>query len=175
MDVLEGYTTEEIQELARIHLGQQEKDRQEWNLKIKKIDKKYKEHNKRSVINAISTGSIIVALSIVFMKSDVNISDFWSQELYNMLSGFNSEFVELMKKFPFGDLGASIYTKIMTGLETFIDDYGIMGAILASRSVSFITSTISNASKSIKMKRELNELQNKLEESYSFENERKGK
>ena len=164
MDVLEGYTSEEIEELARKHIEYQKKEGKELRLKISKIDKNYRKHNERAVIRAITNGTMIIGLSAVLMKSNINISEFGNDTITELINQSYEWINQLTDNIPMGDMVSTIYAKIMGILETAVDKVGIIGIVLANRAVSFVTDTVKDGVKTIKTKKEINMLKDKLHE-----------
>ena len=144
MDVLEGYTTEEIQAIAR-------------------------KHNERAVINAISNGAIIMVLSTILMRSDINISEIADDKITEIINESYQWINQIADNLPMGDMVSSIYAKLMGIMEMAIDKVGVIGITLASKSVSFVMDTITDGTKTVKMKKEIEEIRTKIHETYEFE------
>ncbi len=64
---------------------------------------------------------------------------------------------------PKSDALIAVYTKMFDGINYIIDKIGLMGIILASKSIKFILTSVKDVRKSLLIKNELNELKNKLE------------
>ena len=163
MDALDGYTTEQIEELARKYIENRSTEKKELKLKITKIDKDYRKHNERAVITAITNGTVIIALAAVIMKSDINISEFGNDRVMELINESYEWVNQITDNIPMGDMASTIYTKLMGVLEIVIDKIGIVGIALANRALSFITSTVKDGVKTVKMKKQINELERKLE------------
>ena len=175
MDVLDGYTTEQIEELARKYIENRNVEKKELKLKIAKIDKNYRKHNERAVITAITNGTVIIALAAVFMKSDINISEFGNDRVMQLINESYEWVNQIADNIPMGDMVSTIYAKLMGVLEIVIDKIGVIGIILANRAISLATNTVKNGIKTVKMKKEMEEIREKLRESYHFEQDNKSK
>lgn len=154
-EILNGYTQEEIEELA---IKQLEVEDENLTLKIEKIDKDYKKFNKKAVMKAILNGSIILAFSGIVLSSDSKISEFGTEDLTNI---FN-RLTEVVSYLPKSDILISLYAKMFDGINFMIDKMGLMGLVLATKSIKFVLSTIKDTKKSLEMRRELLELEAKL-------------
>ena len=135
-------------------------------LKITKIDREYKKHNKQAVAEAIKNGTIILLCTGIVLNSDSNISNFGTQDLSNL---FNS-IIEFAEYLPKSELLVAFYTKTFDGINQIIDNIGLMGLILATKSVNFILSTIKDVNKTLKIKKELLQLEKKLNENQEINN-----
>lgn len=175
MDVLEGYTSEEIEEIARKHIESQRTERKELRLKISKIDKNYRKHNEQAVIRAISNGAVIIGLSAILMKSNINISEFGNDTVTELINQSYEWINQLTNNIPMGDMASTIYAKMMGILEIAIDKFGIFGIALANRAVSFVTDSIKDGIKTIKTKKEINMLKDRLHELDEFKREERSK
>ena len=163
MDVLDGYTTEQIEEIARKHIENRNAEKKELKLKITKIDKDYRKHNERAIITAVTNGTVIIALAAVLMKSDINISEVGNDRVMQLINESYEWVNQITDNIPMGDMASTIYAKLMGVLEIVIDKIGVIGIILANRAISFVTSTIKDGVKTVKMKKQINELERKLE------------
>lgn len=169
MDVLEGYTTEEIQEIARKHIESRRTERKDLILKINKIDKEYRKHNEHAVIRGITNGTLIIALSAVLMRNDMNISEIANDKIIQMINESYERINQITDNIPMGEITSVVYAKVMGIAEVAIEKIGIVGIILASKAVSFVTDTVSDGIKTVKMKKEMNSIRDKIEETYEFE------
>ncbi len=145
--MLKNYSQEEIEELAT----QQLLDKK---LKIVKINKEYKKHNRKTVSKAILNGSIVLICACIVLNSNPNISNFGTEAMKDMLTDI-SQFTNFFPKtMPF-DILAACYVKAFEGLNYIIDKFGMMGVFLASQSIRFILSTVSDTIKTLRIKKEL--------------------
>lgn len=148
-DILDGYSKEEIEALAIKQLESNNKE--EDILKIEKIDKEYKRHNSKTVTKAIINGATIFLCIAIVLNSDSNISNFGTEELSNL---FNS-IMDLVSFLPKNEILIATYTKLFDGVNQIIDKLGLMGIVLANKSIHFLLSTIKDTKKSFKIKKEL--------------------
>lgn len=155
-DRLKNYSQEEIEELA---IKELENEKSETTFKITKIDKEYKKHNKQAVRTAIVNGTMILLCTGVVLGSDSNLSNFGTEDLLNIFNNI----IEIAPSFPKSDILIGIYAKMFDGINYIIDRMGLMGIILASKSIKFILTSVGDIKKSLLIKQELNELQKKLE------------
>lgn len=158
-DILKKYSQKEIEELVII--GMESKITQT-TFKITEIDKKYKKHNRQSVKRAIINGTIILLCVGIVLVSDSNLSDFGTEDLLNIFNNIVSIENGLISNFPKSDILIAVYAKMFDGINYIIDKLGLMGIILASKSIKFILTSVRDVHKSLIIKNELNELKNKL-------------
>lgn len=158
-DKLKDYSQEEIEELA---LKQLESNGFEENisLKIEKIDKKYKQHNKDAIKKAIINGSIILLCAGVTLNSDSNIANFGTEDLKNIFDGITNA-VSLL---PMSEPLVAVYTKMFDGINSIIDNLGLAGIILASKSIKFVLSTVKDTKQTLKIRKELLDLKQAIGE-----------
>jgi len=154
-DILKGYSKKEIEELAVKQLKSEEEN---ISYKIVEIDKKYKKHNKQAVINATKNAAVILVFIGIVLNSETNISNIGTDELSNVFDNV----IKFAEKLPKSDILVTVYTGLFEGLNQIIEKIGLMGMILATKSVKFITTTLKDSRKSIKIKKELEELEEKL-------------
>lgn len=103
------------------------------------------------------------------MKSNINISDVADVKITEMISESYRWINQITEDLPMGEMVPIIYAKIMGVVEIAIDKFGIIGISLASKSVSFVIDAVKDGIKTVKMKKELEELENKFHETYEFE------
>lgn len=154
-NVLKNYTQEEIEKLAIKQLENQQED---ISFKIMKIDKEYKKHNRQTVMKIIYNGTIISLCLGVVLNSNSSISEFGTEDLTNL---FN-HLINFASSLPESDLLVSAYTYMFNGINEIIDKIGLVGIILASKSIKFILTTLKDTKKSLDIKRELILLNNKI-------------
>ena len=159
-DILKEYTKEEIEALA---IKQIENNNLEENstLKIIKIDKEYKKHNRQAVTRAIINGSIILLCAGIVLSSNSNISSFGTEELKNIFDSFTQSVSNL--PLPKSDLLVAIYTKMFDGINYIIEKIGLMGIVLATKSIKFVLSSVKDTRQTLKMKKELLDLKKSVE------------
>lgn len=158
-DILKGYTQEEIEAFAIRQLENNDLE-ENTTFKITKIDKEYKKHNQRAVSKAIINGSTILLCAYIVLSSDSNISSFGTEDLQNIFDSMT----QLVSYLPKSDLLIAIYTKMFDGLNYIIDKMGLVGIILATKSIKFLLSTVKDAKQTLRMRRELLELKKVFEE-----------
>lgn len=158
-DLLKDYSQQEIEGLA---IKQLENNNFEENIpiKIKKIDTEYKRHNKKAITKAILNGSIILLCASIVLNSDSNISNFGTEDLTNIFDNI----VQTVSTLPKSDVLVAVYTKMFDGINFIIDKIGLMGIILATKSIKFVLSTVKDTKKTLKMKKELLDLKQSIEE-----------
>ena len=162
MEDLEQYSQEEIEALARKYLENQEYEKSELSLKITKVDKEYKKHNKKAISSAIINGTMILAVSTILMRSETNIADMGNTQILGMMDQVQNFGEEILSFISISDFSVVLYTKLMGALDYAVEQVGIVGIALASKSVSFVLKSIGNTAKSLKIKKELNELKDLL-------------
>lgn len=155
-DILKNYSQEDIEELA---IKELENENNQTTFKIVKIDKEYKKHNKQAITRAIFNGTIILLCAGIVLGSDSNLSNFGTEDLSNIFNNM-TEIASTLSK---SDILVAVYTKMFDGINYIIDKIGLMGVILASKSIKFVLSSVRDVKKSLVIKKELNELKNKLE------------
>ena len=97
------------------------------------------------------------------MKSDINISEFGNDRVIQLINESYEWVNQITDNIPMGDMASTIYAKLMGVLEIVIVKIGVIGIILANRAISFVTSTVKDGVKTVKMKKQINELERKLE------------
>lgn len=155
-DILKNYSQEEIEELA---IKELENENNQTKFKITKIDKEYKKHNKQAITRAIVNGTIILLCVGIVLSSDSNLSNFGTEDLSNIFNNIT----EMASNLPKSDILVAVYAKMFDRINYIIDKIGLMGIILASKSIKFILTSVKDVRKSTLIKNELNELKNKLE------------
>lgn len=158
-DILKDYSQEEIEALA---IKQLESNGFEENtsLKITNIDKEYKKHNKQAITKAIINGSIILLCAGVVLSSDSNLSSFGTEDLTKVFDNITKSASSL----PKSDVLVAVYTKMFEGINYIIDKIGLIGIVLATKSIKFVLSTVKDTRKTLKMKKELLNLKKSIEE-----------
>lgn len=154
-EILQNYTKEEIEALA---LKQLENENNEEILKVEKIDKEYKKHNKRAVMRAIINGSMIMIFSGIIMNSEADLASFGTEDISNIIDSITSN----LEFLPGSEIINYVYAKMFEGLNKLIDQIGIMGLIIASRSIKFVLSSFKDTKKSLDMKKEIQILKDKI-------------
>ena len=162
-EILNGYTEEEIEELA---IKQINFENEEITLKIENIDKEYKKHNKKTVSKAILNGSLILIISGIVLNSNSAISEFGTEDLNEVFD----KLTNAVSFLPQSDLLISIYARMFDGLNIIIDKVGIVGLILATKAIKFVLSIIKDTKKGLCMKKELLELEAKLNKENDLAN-----
>lgn len=162
MNNLEQYTEEEISDFAKKYLENQETEKQNLTLKITSVNKEYKKHNAKAVRSAIINGTIILAVSTILMKSETNIADMGNTQILRMMDEVQTFGEDILSLISIGDFPVVLYTKLMGVLDYAIEQVGIVGIALASKSISFVMNSIGDSIKSRKMKKELNDLKELL-------------
>ncbi len=160
-DILKNYSKEEIEELA---IKELENESDQTIFKITKIDKEYKKHNKQAVTRAIVNGTIILLCAGIVLSSDSNFSNFETKDLSNMFDTIT----EMVSNLPKSDVLIAVYAKMFDGINYIIDKIGLIGIILALKSIKFILMSVKDVRKSLLIKTELNELKNKLENKEKY-------
>lgn len=162
-EILNGYTEEEIEELA---IKQINFENEELIFKIENIDKEYKKHNKKAVSKAILNGSLILIISAFVMNTNSSISEFGTEDLNEIFE----QLTNAVSFLPQSDLLISIYARMFEGLNIIIDKIGIVGLILATKSVKLVLSIAKDTKKGLCMKKELLELEAKLNKENKLTN-----
>ena len=155
-NILDGYSKEEIENLA---IQQLQSNEQETTLKIEKIDKEYKKHNKQAVMRAVKNGAIIIMFVGIVLSSDSNISRFGTDDITAILD----KVIQFASQLPESEMIVAMYTQMFDTFIKVVDTIGLMGIILASKSINFVLSTLKDTTKSVKIKKELSELKQMLE------------
>ena len=155
-NILDGYSKEEIENLA---IQQLQNNEQETTLKIEKIDKEYKKHNKQAVMRAVKNGAIIIMFVGIVLSSDSNISRFGTDDITAILD----KVIQFASQLPESEMIVAMYTQMFDTFIKVVDTIGLMGIILASKSINFVLSTLKDTTKSVKIKKELSELKQMLE------------
>lgn len=158
-EILKDYSQEEIEALA---IKQLENDDFEGDmtLKITKIDKEYKRHNTKAITKAIINGTFILICAGIVLNSDATLSNFGTDDLMNV---FN-KITQSISFLPGSDIISAVYTKMFDDISSIMDKMGLMGIILASKSVKFVLSTVKDTKKTVKIKKELSDLKKTIEE-----------
>lgn len=169
-DILKNYTQEEIEALA---IKQIENNNLEENstLKIIEIDKEYKKHNRQAVKRAIFNGSVILLCVWIVLNSNSNISSFGTEDLKNIFDSFTQLVSNL--PLPKSDLLAAFYAKMFDGINYIIEKIGLMGIVLATKSIKFILSSVKDTRQTLKMKQELLDLKESIEKMETVNNQTK--
>ena len=94
------------------------------------------------------------------LSSDATLSNFVNDDFMNVFV----KITQSMSFLPGSVILIAVYTKMFDGISSIIDKMGLMGIILASKSVKFVLSTIKDTKKTIKIKKELSELKKTIEE-----------
>lgn len=157
-EILKSLSQEEIESLAIKQL-ESPMFEDEASLKIIKVDKEYKKHNKKAVAKAIMNASIILIFAGIVISSDSNISSFGTKELSEVFDNV----LNTVSFLPQSDIIVAVYTTMFEGINKTIDTIGLMGLIIAVKSVNFVLSTFKDTKQSLKIKKELTELKEKLE------------
>ena len=153
-EILKDYSKEEIEALALKQLEVEENENIE--LKVTKIDKEYKKHNKRAVIKAIINASTIILFAAVILNSESSLSRFGTEDISDLINSITSN----LEFLPFSEIINGVYAKMFEILNSIIDKIGIMGIVLASKSIKFVLSSFKDTKKSIDMKKEMEVLKN---------------
>lgn len=72
--------------------------------------------------------------------------------------------MDLVSFLPKNEILIATYTKLFDGVNQIIDKLGLMGIVLANKSIHFLLSTIKDTKKSFKIKRELLDLKAIIDE-----------
>lgn len=155
-DILEGYTQEEIEELAREQLRHGTSD-DNLPLQIIKIDKEYKKHNKQAVSKAIKNGVTILICAGVVLNSNSNLANFGTEELSNIFNNI----IQYASYLPLSDFPIAVYTKLFEGINQVISSIGLIGILLATKSIKFLLTTLKDGKKSLELKQDLKVLEEK--------------
>lgn len=158
-DLLKNYSQQEIEELAIKQL-ENHNFKENIPIKIKKIDAEYKSHNQKAITKVILNGSIILLCASIVLNSDSNISNFGTEDLTNIFDNI----VQTVSTLPKSDVLVAVYIKMFDGINFIIDKIGLMGIILATKSIKFVLSTVKDTKKTLKMKKELLDLKQSIEE-----------
>lgn len=164
-DVLKGYSQEEIELLAAKQLEESTLE-ETAALKIVKIDKEYKKHNSKAITNAIINAGVILVLTSIVFNSESNMAKFGS----NDISLLFDDILNLFQKITDSELLLMIYSKTFDGLTAVIDKIGLMGLVLATKSYKMIMQTVKDTKKTLKMKKEINDLKEILDKKENKEN-----
>lgn len=158
-NLLKDYSQEEIEYLAIKQL-EDNNFAENTPIKIKKIDKEYKKHNQKALTKAILNGSIILLCAGIVLSSDSNISNFGTEDLTHIFDNITQSVANL----PKSDVLVAVYTKMFDGINYIIDKIGLMGLVLATKSIRFVLSTVKDTKQTLKMKKELSALKQSIEE-----------
>lgn len=162
-DIIKKYSQEEIEELA---IKELENENNQTTLKIVKIDKEYKKHNKKAITRAIFNGTVILMCAGIVLSSNSNLSKFGTEDLIN----FFDNITQIFSALPKSDILVAVYAKMFDGINFIVDKIGIMGIILATKSIKFVLSTVKDTKKTLEMKKELFDLKQIIEEKNRINN-----
>lgn len=160
---LEDYTKEEIEALALKSLKTSETEEEHLNLKITNIDKEYKKHKKESVKRALKNGTAILIIVTAILNSNADISSFATEDLSILFNNISVSIIDFASYLPASDLLVIIYAKMFEGVDFVINKLGIVGLLIASKSVKFVIHSFKDTKKGAQIKAELAELKEKLE------------
>lgn len=152
--------SQEILEETKYHKTEENAFEEFLTLKIVKIDKEYKKHNKKAITNAILNGTIILLFSWIIIDSNVNISNFGTEELSNLCN----KIISYASFLPKSEILIAVYSCFFNGVNEIIDKLGLTGIILVSKSVKFILKGMKDTKKSLQIKEELYLLKEKIKE-----------
>ncbi|MCI8347736.1 MAG: hypothetical protein HFJ12_07345 [Bacilli bacterium] len=102
----------------------------------------------------------------VVLNSDSNISNFGTEDLTNIFDNISKSISYL----PKSDVLVAVYSKLFEGINYIIDKIGLMGIVLATKSIKFVLSTVKDTRQTLKMKRELLDLKQSIEEKEKTDN-----
>jgi hypothetical protein len=165
-EIKELYTEEELFELAKKQLLQDKNNNDSLEFSIKKVDKEYKNHNKKAITRAVLNGGFVVLFTAILLRSNSNLSTFGSEDLINLVNDLNSKILFLPYMKQVNDV---IYPFTFGLVNNIIDKVGIIGLILSIKSIKLIITSIKDSKKAMIMKNELDMLQIKLEEVKNME------
>ena len=140
-DILKNYPQEKIEELA---IKELENEDNQTTFRITKIDKEYKKHNKQAITKAIVNGTIILLCAGVVLSSDSNLSNFGTEDLSSIFNNIT----EMASNLPKSEVLVAVYTRMFDGINYIIDKIGLMGIMLASKSIKFVQTSVKEVRKS---------------------------
>lgn len=158
-DILKSYTQKEIEELALKQLETENVVTQEI-LKIERIDKEYKKHNRNAVLNALANGSMIAVFIGIILNSNSNIANFGTDDILNIFNDLSDKLSIL----PKSEILIGVYSKMFNCLNLIIEKIGLIGIILANKSIKFVIKSVGDIRKSQQLKSELLYLKEQLKE-----------
>lgn len=158
-DILKSYTQKEIEELALKQLETENVVTQEI-LKIERIDKEYKKHNRNAVLNALANGSMIAVFIGIILNSNSNIANFGTDDILNIFNDLSDKLSIL----PKSEILIGVYSKMFNCLNLIIEKIGLIGIILANKSIKFVIKSVGDIRKSQQLKSELLYLKKQLKE-----------
>ena len=158
-EILKKYTKEEIEKLALKQVECEEVFSEE-TLKIEKIDKEYKKHNQTAVINALANGSMIAIFIGIILNSESNIADFDTDTIIDIFDDLTIK----LSLLPKSEILIGVYSKMFDGLNLIIEKIGLVGLVLATKSIKFVMNSTKDVRKSIQLKNELVYLEEQLKE-----------
>lgn len=136
--------------------------------KIDKIDKSYKESKKSLIEKSIISGATIALFAYMFLKVNPNIEFFDIDSLKENCDNYFVPMLEKMNILNLDNLTLTVYTASFNFVQRIINSIGQSGIIVASSALAFILNCSSNTIKTLKIRKELNELQQKLENLRDF-------
>jgi hypothetical protein len=158
-EILDLYTQEEILDLAKKQLSQGKNEVAQLEFSITKIDKDYKIHNAKAITKALVNGGLVILFASIILNSNSDVSRFGNQDLINLVDSIAAK----MNFSPFAkNMNEIIYPFTFGLLNNLIEKLGIIGLVIAVKSMKLITNSVNDARKSIIMRNELNLLNEKM-------------
>lgn len=162
-DILKNYSQDEIELLALQQLEEGTLE-ETATLKIVKIDKEYKKHNSKAITSAIINAGVILLLSSIVLNSESNMARFSVDDISLLFD----DILNQVQKITDNELLLTIYAKMFDSVNAIIEKIGLIGLILVTRSCKLILQTVKDTKKTLKMKKELKELQQIVEKKDNY-------
>ena len=164
-DVLKNYTDEEIREFATKYLirGEPELGAND-EYKITQINKQYRNHNTKAIGKAVLNTSLILGLTAIVMNSDSNMANFGTSDILSVMNSLELGAMNLASSFPslISDIVTPIYSHTFDGINRAIAPMGVIGIVLATKSVKLVTNSLKDSKKANDMKKEMTLLKEQL-------------
>lgn len=160
---LNGLTDDEIRNLAKKQLELQNQEQEELELKIVSMDKEFKKEKSNVITKAIYNGMFVALMSYLVLTSESQISDFETTNLIDSAQNLADNLTTAFQNIPTFEIATVILSKGIEGINYIIEKVGIMGYVLANRSINLVLGTVKNSIKVNKIKREIDELKKIIE------------
>ncbi len=97
-------------------------------------------------------------MAYLVFSSNSTISSFGKEDLINSID----ELQNLIPNLPFIEYLNMVYSYLFNGIKELVDKLGIMGLLLASKSINFVLTSIKDSKRVMNIKEEINLLEEEL-------------
>ena len=97
-------------------------------------------------------------MAYLVFSSNSTISSFGKEDLINSID----ELQNLIPNLPFIEYLNMVYSYLFNGIKGLVDKLGIMGLLLASKSINFVLTSIKDSKRVMNIKEEINLLEEEL-------------